>query len=502
MTDPIVKIPAGELRGRERNGALLFAGIPFAAPPTGERRFRPPQPHEGWSGTRDARRFGLAAPQSPGTGLTAAPLRWDEDCLTLNVCTPALDDARRPVMVWIHGGGFRTGKGGIPWYDGSSFATRGDVVTVTINYRLGALGFAHLAEIGGSDYAQSGVSGILDQIAALEWVRDHIAAFGGDPERVTVAGESAGGMSVGTLLGSPRAQGLFRAAIPQSGAAHHCFAASVAAEVAEVLAREAGAGSIAELVAVPPETLLEASERAQAEMAKRHSGGALASVAGMCFQPVIDGSVLPQAPIDAIAAGQSRDVDVLVGTNLHETTLFHIAASAPELERVERIAGNIFGERGDAALDTYRATRPGASPWDLFVAMTSDQSFRMPAVRLAEAQAAAGGNAWMYLFTWESRAFGGRLGSTHALEIPFAFHTLERAGVAPMLGDGPLPTALADEVHAVWTRFVRDGDPAGGSLDAWAPYDAERRATAELGGTLRCLEDPYGDERALWDGLI
>ncbi|HEU4430985.1 MAG TPA: carboxylesterase family protein, partial [Myxococcota bacterium] len=222
MTNLIASTRSGPVRGREKNGVLLFAGIPYAAPPVGERRFRAPEPPDDWREIREATRFGPAAPQLPGEGVVGNPaVRWDEGgCLTLNVATPACDDAGRPVLVWIHGGGFRTGQGAIPWYDGSSFA-RGGVVVVSINYRLGALGFAQLDAIGGSDYADSGSVGIQDQLAALRWVQGNIASFGGDPARVTIAGESAGGMSVGILLGSAGASGLFRGAIPQSGAAQH-----------------------------------------------------------------------------------------------------------------------------------------------------------------------------------------------------------------------------------------------------------------------------------------
>ena len=196
-------------------------------------------------------------------------MRWDEDCLTLNVCTPGLDDARRPVLVWIHGGGFRTGQGAIPWYNGTSFARRGDIVTVSINYRLGALGFAHLEEIGGADYAGSGLNGIRDQIAALQWVRDHIAAFGGDPQQVTIAGESAGGMSVGTLLGCPAAAGLFRGAIPQSGAAHFVLSREHGTDLARRFVAAAGAGSMAELMATPVERLLDAQRGGRAPVPER-----------------------------------------------------------------------------------------------------------------------------------------------------------------------------------------------------------------------------------------
>jgi para-nitrobenzyl esterase len=485
-----VKIASGELEGREKNGVLLFAGIPYAAPPIGERRFLPPEPHPGWQGVRDAKRFGPAAPQRPGEGLTAAPLRWDEDCLTLNVATPCADDSARPVLVWIHGGGFRTGKGGIPWYDGHSFAERGDVVTVTINYRLGPLGFAHLPEFGGDAYASSGLNGILDQIAALRWVRDNIAAFGGDPEQVTIAGESAGGMSVGTLLGIPSAQGLFRAAIPQSGAAHHTIDEELALGVARRFAEELGAHSLADLQAATADEILDAQARAESHFARSNQGG----LGGMIFRPVVEARALPQKPIDAIAAGSARDVRILVGSNQHETTLFG-AMLSDDPARVEQVANRIFGDA--SGLERYRKAHPGASTRDLMIALTTDQMFRIPAVRLAEAQATAGGQVWKYRFTWESRAFGGKLGATHALEVPFAFNTLTRPGVDVFLGDGPIPQGLADTMHAVWTRFVRDGDPRAEGIPEWPSYLPGRRVM-EFGDRVGLLEDPDRATREAW----
>ncbi|MEE1563699.1 MAG: carboxylesterase family protein, partial [Acidimicrobiales bacterium] len=211
---PLAQTACGTVRGRHRRGVQLFAGIPYAEPPVGDRRFAPPTPHDSWDGTRDALRFGKAAPQLPGEGLTnRVLLAWDEDCLTLNVVTPAADDARRPVYVWIHGGAYQHGQGATPWYDGTSFAIRGDIVVVTINYRLGALGFCHLSPHLGDRFASAGVNGFLDQLAALGWVRDNIAAFGGDPDRVTVGGESAGAFSVCNVLASPHAAGLVHRAI-------------------------------------------------------------------------------------------------------------------------------------------------------------------------------------------------------------------------------------------------------------------------------------------------
>jgi len=500
MSGTIAKTKHGEVQGREKDGVLLFAGIPYAAPPTGRRRFRAPEPHDSWTGVRDARRFGPAAPQPREEGLTSNPeVRWDEDCLTLNVCTPALDDARRSVLFWIHGGGFRTGQGAIPWYNGTSFAQRGDIVTVSINYRLGALGFAHLEAIGGAEYASSGLNGIRDQIAALQWVRDNIAAFGGDPQQVTIAGESAGGMSVGTLLGCPTGVELFRGAIPQSGAAHNTLTREQGTELARHFAAALGAGSIDALVAAPVERILAA----QVELERQSGRGDFRAwnatgLGGMPFQPVVDGHVLPHPPIDALRAGLAAKVRVLVGTNRDEMTIFGIGGI--DEERLRRIAGRTFAD-GDAALAAYRTEWPGAEPDDLLMAIMTDSVFRIPAVRVAEAQVQNGGTAYQYLFTWQSRAFGGRLKSTHALEIPFVFNNLSRAGVDIFLGPGAAPQALADAMHAAWIAFVRAGNPSCDAVGEWPAYDLTRRPVMELGDQIGVRSDPYGATRTLWQGL-
>ena len=500
MTNTIAKTKQGEVQGREKDGVLLFAAIPYAAPPTGPRRFRAPEPHDGWTGVRDARRFGPAAPQLREEGLTAnRDVHWDEDCLTLNVCTPGVD-GRRPVLVWIHGGGFRTGQGAIPWYNGTSFAQRGDIVTVSLNYRLGALGFAHLEEIGGADYASSGLNGIRDQIAVLQWVRDNIGSFGGDPQQVTIAGESAGGMSVGTLLGCPAAAGLFRAAIPQSGAAHNMLSREEGKELGRRFAAALGAASIADLLAVPVARILEVQgeierQSGRGDFRARNATG----LAGMPFQPVVDGRVLPQPSIDAVRAGLSSNVRVLVGTNRDEMTLFGLGGV--DEERLQRIAARNFPD-ADAALAAYRSEWPDASPDELLMAIMTDRVFRIPAVRLAEAQAQNGGRAYQYLFTWQSRAFGGRLKATHALEIPFVFNNLGRAGVDVFLGSGPSPQALADAMHAAWIAFIRSGDPSCDAVGEWPAYRLDRRAVMELGDRIGLRIDPYGATRALWQDLL
>jgi len=491
----IAETRSGPVEGRSRGGALLFAGIPFAAPPTGVRRFRPPEPHDGWSGVREARRFGAAAPQRPGVGLTAAPLSWDEDCLTLNVCTPAVDSGARPVLVWIHGGAFRTGKGGIPWYDGTSFATRGDIVTVSINYRLGALGFGDQSDLDPA-LASSGASGLLDQIAALEWVRDNIAAFGGDPSQVTIAGESAGAMSVGSLLGCPAARGLFRRAIAQSGAAHHTLPVELSREVGRAVAQELGAERAADLLAASVDAILDAQERAQSALEQRERRNPN-GLGGLAFQPARVPELLPRPPLDAIRAGLSDDVALLCGTNLDETTLWGLTAF--DEPRLQRFAGRYFGDAADEALAAYRRSRPEASRSRIGAAITTDHLFRIPAIRLCEAH---GGPSYHYLFSWASRAFEGQLGATHALEIPFAFNNLRKPGVDAFLGPGPSPQPLADVMHDAWIAFVRSGDPNTTALpEAWPAYDCERRPVMEFGDAIGVRDDPESERRALWNGL-
>jgi len=500
MSGTIVNTRQGEVQGREKDGVLLFGGIPYAAPPTGTRRFASPEPHERWTGVRDARRFGPAAPQPREERLTSNPnIQWSEDCLTLNVCAPRLDDSRRPVLVWLHGGGFRTGQGAIPWYNGASFALRGDIITVSLNYRLGALGFAHLEEIGGAAYAGSGVNGIRDQLLALQWVRDNIAAFGGDPQQVTVAGESAGAMSVGTLLGCPAAVGLFRAAILQSGAAHNTLSRSVGAQLGQHFAKMLGAASMDDLLAAPVERVLAAQVEIERQSGRGdRSAWNATGLAGMPFHPVVDGHFLPEAPIDAVQAGLSAKVRVLVGTNREEMTLFDLGGI--DAERLHRIAARIFPDV-DAALAAYRSEWPEAAPADLLVAIMTDRVFRIPALRVAEAQARHGGSAYQYLFTWQSRAFNGRLKATHALEIPFVFNNLNRPGVDMFLGPGPTPQALADAMHAAWIAFIRNGDPSCPPIGEWPAYELEQRAVMELGDRIGVHIDPYGGTRALWDGL-
>jgi para-nitrobenzyl esterase len=401
--------------------------------------------------------------------LGAPPPRWDEaTCLTLNVTTPGLDDARRPVMFWIHGGAFVNGAGSSPIYDGTRFADHGDVVVVTVNYRLGAFGFLHLEEILGSGLAGSGNVGILDQVAALEWVRDNIEAFGGDPDQVTIFGESAGGMSVGTLLGLPAADGLFARAIVQSGSASYATRPELATKVARDVLERAGVSTVDELRTVPAETLLQAQGKVLAGNARME----------LPFMPVVDGVGLPDLPLHTVRSGATGAVPTMIGTTRDEMTLFlslDLRVGEIDAAGLHRQMAKVFGERSDEVISTYTANRPGGTLGDVLTAFSTDRAFRIPSIRLAEAQVANGRPTYMYLFTWATPVMGGKLGSCHALELPFMWDALDKPGLSQLTGDGPERQAIADAMHAAWIAFARTGDPG------WPRYDPDRRATHWIG---------------------
>lgn len=500
----VVETRYGRIRGEEEDGLAVFRGIPYAAPPVGPLRWRLPQSPAPWSGTREASSFGPVAPQpdpAPGTFVPGDPTESDEDCLTLNVWTPACDEARRPVLVFVHGGGFVTGSGAGVMYRGERLARRG-VVVVTFNYRLGALGFLCHPELRSE--GGFGNWGLWDQVAALEWVRDHAAAFGGDPERVTVFGESAGAMSVCDLLGAPRARGLFRRAIAESGAAVAANSSS-AQRVAEELARELG-------LPVPERAALERVPVAELVAAQQAVGARLGGLS-LAFQPVVDGGLLPRHPADDIAAGGPRGVDLLIGTNRDEFRFFTL--SLPEVlavgdgdlpavvDRYLRAAGlgdRVASSELIAAYRTARAARgESTEPGDLFVAMASDWVFRVPALRLAEAHARHGNRVYSYLFTWESPFAGGMLGSCHALELPFVFGTLRHPVIGVFAGSGEEALALSDAIQAAWVSFARSGDPSAPELGRWPRYEPVRRATMVLGARREVVEAPGEEERRFWE---
>jgi para-nitrobenzyl esterase len=494
VSSPIAATTSGPVRGTEREGIQVFRGIPYAGSPAGARRFLAPEPPAPWTELRDATTFGLMAPQPSSpmeTLLGGPPPEYDEaGCLTLNVYTPGVDDRRRPVMVWIHGGAFIGGTAATPWYNGRHLATEGDVVIVTINYRLGSLGFLHLAEVGGERYASSGNTGLLDQIAALRWVRDNIAAFGGDPQQVTIFGESAGGSSVSMLLGMPEARGLFHRAIAQSGTAAWAATREQAAGVTESYLAELG-------LRAAPSSLDALLERPVADLMAAQLNISTRYGIGRDFRPVIDGVAVPRHPFAAVRDGAVAGVDLMVGTTRHEMNLF--ALGDPTIATRDGLIAQRFGtDIGREAAEMVEVyERNGRSERDAFLALATDGVFRIPAIRLAEAQREAGGRAHMYLFTFETPVFGGQLRSTHALEIPFVFGTYDARGAVLFTGDGPGRAALSDQMRAAWLSFAKTGDPG------WSQYDpADGRATRVFGPGGGVVSDPDGDERELWEGVI
>ena len=502
---PRVQTANGTLEGTQEGDLAVFRGIPYARPPVGELRFAAPQPAEPWPGVRQATRFGAAAPQ-PDTGLGALmaidTAGAGEDCLTLNVWTPGPDEGRRPVMVWIHGGAFVYGSSAQAIYDGGSLARRGDVVVVSLNYRLGALGFLHLAELledagGTGELDTTANAGLLDQVAALAWVRDNIEAFGGDPGNVTIFGESAGSISVTSLLGLPAARGLFRRAVGQSGGPN-ILSAERATEVArELLTRlDLEPSGARKLLEVPTDALIDAQQQCWRLSTELHRG--------LPFQPVVDGTVFPRHPLDAVADGAAADVALLLGTNVDEWSFFGF--TDPESFTLDDAhlrarLDKVVGPPGTARLlDVYGGGRPGASPADLWFAIVSDWVFRIPSLRLAEAQSRHQPDTFDYLFTWQSPI--GGLGACHALEIPFVLGTLDRPGMAVFAGDTPAAHELSAAMQDAWLAFVRTGDPGHPGLPAWPRYDGGRRATMLFGETCRVEDAPFEAERGAWDGLL
>ncbi len=425
----IVSIRQGSLRGKSVGGVVAFKGIPYATPPFGTRRFQPPQPAESWEGVRDAFNYGPTVVKppyfAPFDTLLPEPVIEGTDCLNLNIWTPDGGKAGLPVMVWIHGGSFTNGTGAVLTYDGSRFARDG-VVCVTINYRLGVDGFLFLGD-GNANL------GLLDQIAALTWVQENIAAFGGNPSNVTVFGESAGGMSVSALLSMPHARGLFHRAIAQSGAGHHAIAPATAQRIGQALVEKlAVAPTLSAIAAVPLDRLIEAQMALSADIFEHPDPGRWGEVALnlMPFEPVIDGDVLPARPIDRIVTGAGADVDVMVGTNAEEYRLLLVPNGAINHINEDILAGAIaaYGLPKEKALGVYQATRPGASAGDLCGAIGTDWFYRIPAIRMAEGHVNNSGRTYMYEFAWRSPQFNGQLGACHGLELPFVFDTLDIGG--------------------------------------------------------------------------
>ncbi|MEV3991746.1 carboxylesterase family protein [Streptomyces sp. NPDC049837] len=475
----------GAVRGTvSADGTASFLGIPYAAPPFGARRFQPPAPPAAWTGTRDATTHGPTPPKAPYTppfdALIPEAMIPGEDCLNLNVWTPSPGPgARLPVMVWLYGGAFANGAASTSAYDGSAFARDG-VVFVSLNYRLGTDGFLHLDGVPDN-------RGLLDQIAALEWIRDNIAAFGGDPDRITLFGHSAGAISIGVLLNDTRARGLFHRAILQSGAAHHFLRPASARRITAHLAGKLGIEPTADaFAAVPLDRLLTAQAELRREIGARPDPAVWGEAAlnAMPFEPVIDGL----AP-----AGPDCGVDLLVGSNREEYRLFLVPTERLHLlsETKLRATAEAYGLDPDKALPVYRDARPGAVPGEIFDAMVTDWFYRIPAIRLAESVP----GSYMYEFARRSSAFDGRLGACHGGELAYVFDRLDDPAYAPMTGEDPA-RAVADAMHGAWVAFATTGEPG------WAAYEPSSRTTMIFDDTgPGVVKDPRAAERALWEGV-
>ncbi len=499
----LVETASGQLRGelvREADGGVtVHRGIPYARPPVGPLRLRPPVPAQPWAGERDATRFGATAPQPPSF-MAAFGEPQSEDCLTLNVWAP--EGVRgAPVMVWFHGGGFTGGSGSTPWYDGRRLAARG-VVVVTVNYRLGPLGFLHLEPFGGEAWRGTANLGLADQTLALEWVHQNIEAFGGDPSQVTIFGESAGAMSVCAHLARPTAAGRFRRAIAQSGAARHArdpeVAEQVAARVLEVLGVDHQ--HLDRLADLPVEAFVEV----QGQLGRL--GGENTDLP-LHFAPTVDGYDLPVAPVQAVRDGAAAGIDLLIGTNADEMNLFVVLAhrggggSIDEGRLRRRLDAALRRLGRDLSVDEvevrYRRRLGEADPMAVWSAIASDLVFRMPAIETADAQRPHG-DVRMYLYTHASTGFDGALGSAHAMEIPFTFDNTDAQGVDMLEGViTPERRELARRLADSWAAFAATGDPGVGDVGHWPLYGAARE-TMVLDLEHEVVEDPWAAERSVW----
>lgn len=498
VTDlPERKTASGVVSGVRQDSAWAFLGIPYAAPPVGEARFQEPRPVVPWPGVRRATRFGPAVPQVTQTWL-AAPVSESSgtEWLSLNVWIPVEPRTeRRPVMVWIHGGAFQMGTAAEPDYNGRHLAGDGDVVVVTVNYRLGMEGFGQLA---GAPPNRA----LLDVVAALKWVRENIGEFGGDPDRVTVFGQSAGALMVAALLAMPAAKDLFRRAIVQSTPAT-MLSPELAEDVAGFLLGSLGLPTTAaELAASDPWELATSIAPLLPTMLAQYQRWGGFAVAGMPFAPVVDGTVLPRTPWDALADGAARDIELLVGHTRDESGLYLALSGLRESLSPEQLTFVIrMLAPAPDGFDAYRNAFPAASDAELLEIVQSDATFRMPAIRLAEAQVAGGGRAFGYELTWEAPGRGGTLGACHCLDYGLVFG-IKTEGLTAILTDGATPDGLADhdtlarEVRKRWAEFARTGDPG------WVEYDSVRRLVQVIDLDWNVVRYPEEQSRRIWSDYV
>jgi para-nitrobenzyl esterase len=497
---PIVNTSNGPIRGRMDNrGLYVFKGVRYGAPPVGDLRFKPPRKPAPWTDVADASKYGARAIQAAGGQKTEADIPgMSEDCLFLNVWTPGLDNKRRPVMVWLHGGGFSSGSGGDSISEGGNLARKGDVVVVSVNHRLSVFGFLQLGKEWGPEYASSGQAGMLDIVLSLEWVRDNIAGLGGNPGNVTIFGESGGARKVPMLMAMPAAKGLFHRAIIQSGSGLDAPSRAEAISLGRELLKKLGI----------TEGDHEALKRASAQAifnAQAPPGSSASSPPGQLtvpiggFVPCVDGIALPRKPFVPDAPPVSAKIPMLIGCNKDEMTIFRARDSKFGTSTDEEFTAYVRQQlpaKAEALIQALRTAFPGYSPSHLITAAETMKGYWIATVLQAERKAAQGAApVYAYLLAWETPVDGGRLRSHHALDLPLVFNNIETS--RSMVGPGPDPQRVADQVSAAWTAFARSGDPNTNALPRWPPYDLKSRATMIFNLDSRVQNDPYSEIRRI-----
>jgi para-nitrobenzyl esterase len=511
---PVVEIAFGRMRGAYEAGIHSFKGVPYGASTGGHNRFKPPQPPLSWSGVRDALAYGNRAWQLPNRPKRRAVLESllgpadtmpeSEDCLTLNLWTPVVGDGgKRPVMVWLHGGAFAYGSANRAVTDGANLARRGDVVVVGVNHRLNIFGFLNLADLGGAEWAHAGNAGMLDIVAALRWVRDNIAAFGGDPGNVTIFGESGGGGKVSVLLAMPAARGLFHRAVIQSGAAIRVSARERANALAEAALKQLGlgAGDCARLQTLQAEQILTAIAPASRAVGRTR----WPLLDRYDFGPVVDGGDLPQHPADPEAPAIADDIPLMVGGTREESAFFLADddqvwnGTLSEADLRERVAA-VAGAETDALLAAYHQAMPQASPADRLIAALTGSNFWVRSVLLAERYAARRKTpVYMYSLDWQSPAHGGRMKAHHAMDLPFVF---DNTAVPDTTAGAPGARELAARMSDTWIAFARHGNPNNVAIPSWPAYTGAERATMIFDDECGIARDPGREARLLWTRIV
>ncbi len=485
----VVETTCGKVQGISTAGIKQFKGIPYGASTSGKNRFMPPKKPAPWTGVRECFGHGQVCPQTPSSLRSeyGMMIMWDqqnggmgEDCLVLNVWTPGVNDgAKRAVLVSFQGGGFTTGSGNAPGFDGAQLALYGDVVVVTVNHRLASYGYTHLSDLGAPpEFANAGGTGIMDLVASLQWVHDNIENFGGDPGRVMIFGQSGGGAKTSTILATPSAKGLFQRAAVQSGSSLRMRTREDATKSAEQLLTKLNIPKtrIADLQKISWQELLEAQS-------------------GITFSPVVDGTILPHHPFDPVAPAESADVPMIISTTLEDAALSLTNFNLDEAG-LKTILSQRYSDKAEEIFALYKQRYPQKSPFLIQAQVFTDSGFRRSAIIQAERKAGLGkAPAYMYLWNWESPGFNGKFGAVHGIDVAASFHQVRDTIVGVGSSAGKV---MCDRLASVWAAFAKTGDPNNPGIPRWPAYDAATRATMIFDNDTRVENDPRGEIRKYW----